>query len=489
MSNFVIAVGGSGAKLMQSLVHLGAAGLMPPTRNELLGQLVDPDENNGNVEECKSLVGTYKACKRMLELGNTDLFSAAINVDGPWTPLREGSVDTLKEIFQYDRLQRANSVEADLLDLFFENEELSMSIRQGFRGRPAIGATVLTEAVKFTDKPWSDIREQINRRGNLGSVRVLLAGSVFGGSGASGVPTLVRLLKEELADQMSHLDLGLILFLPFFQFRPVPGEAIQADPALFPMATAEALKYYYDGFLRSYCHSIFCVGEEIPSDVAVSAVGASEQKNEPHFVELIAGMAATRFYNDQLPLQGERLLVAGRKADGTLDWEDLPYDRVAGKEMAKKIQTMVLFAVAYRYYFFPFITDALAKRKSDIPFWVDNIKTTNLEEAGRALRQLDDYVEYFLRWIMHVCTPRREGFTSGLVNPHIFAVKRDTTWDLKSLREFNLGDFNKLFLNLPAGTKIDSKGLLQRSAKPVTDPKANGVGRVVRALYDACILS
>ena len=84
MSNFMVAVGGSGAKLMQSLIHLGAAGLFPDDRPNLAGVLVDPDENNGNIEECQNLEKAYQACKQ-LKVGKTDLFHADISLTGPWT--------------------------------------------------------------------------------------------------------------------------------------------------------------------------------------------------------------------------------------------------------------------------------------------------------------------------------------------------------------------------------------------------------------------
>jgi len=363
-----------------------------------------------------------------------------------------------------------------------------MSIKQGFRGRPAIGATVLAEAVRFNDPPWSDLKERIKSRGTQGSVHVLLGGSVFGGSGAAGVPTLVRLLESELINQLPNLRLGLALFLPFFQFKPVPGEDIQADPAAFPTATAEALKYYHERGFLSFCHSIYCVGEEVPTDVAVAAIGASEQRNEPHFVELVAGMGAMRFFNDQIAAKPSSLAVAGRGQDSTLTWDDLPFDEYGGAAQIRKLQTMAIFAVAYRYLFFPVIADALSNGKSDAPFWVDHIerqKTINREEVGRALRDLNDYTTRFLSWLMRMSTPRRENFTPGMVNPTVFAVREANEWRLKQSREFNDNDFGNLLLNQPTRTKLDTRSVFERATRTVSDPQATSAGRLVRALYDA----
>lgn len=491
MSNFVVAVGGSGAKMMQTQIHLSAAGLLPENRPALSALLVDPDENNGNVEECQQLFESYVQCRTLLahQLGNTPLLRAEVSLDGPYTPVRDRSVDTLKDIFRYHDLERKGSVDAELLDLFFEPSELEMSIKQGFRGRPAIGATVLAQSVTFDDGPWSALIDEIRSRGTSGQVHLLLTGSVFGGSGAAGVPTLVRLLSKELADQLAKLRVGLALFLPFFQFRPVEGEEMQADPAAFPIATAEALKYYHERGFLGFCDAIYVVGEQVPADVPVAAVGAARQRNEPHFVELIAGMGAMHFFNGNDGGMPHVLAVAARNQEHTVTWSDLPYDEHLGAALVAKLQTMCRFAVAYRYLFWPLIVKALDSGRSDAAFWVDQIqrqKTIDRDQLGRGLRAMNDYVERYLVWLMRVSTPRREGFTPGLVNPHVFAVRDQNEWRLKAGREFNDGDFDKLVLNQSSRAKLDSRLVFELASRPVADTQATGAGRLVRALYDAC---
>jgi hypothetical protein len=490
VSNFLLSVGGSGAKFTEALIHLGAAGFLPAHRRELFVQLVDPDENNGNVDACLALHNTYRQCRETIgvNLGTSDFLSSAIQVDGPWTPVDSTKVDSLRAIFQLDKLERAGSMDAELLQLLFERPELDMSIAQGFRGRPAIGATVLAQAVNFEREPWLKLRDLIKERGKQGGVHVLLAGSVFGGSGASGVPTLVRLLERELRDDLAKLRLGLVLMLPFFSFRPVQNEAIQADPAAFHTATAEALKYYHEHEFLRFCHSIYCVGEEVPTDVAVSAVGAREQRNAPHFVELIAGMGGMRFFNDQAPSTPSSLAVASRREDHTLAWEDLPYDGQLGKPLVNKLQSMAAFAVAYRYLFFPVITDAVKRGTSHAGFWVDHVarQKVRLDDADRALRLVHAYLEQFLIWLMHVSTPRRENFAPGLVNTSAFAVRDGDSWRLKKHDEFNDADFSKLILNSAGKIRLDARQVFQKAAQPVRDSHASGVGRVVRALYDSC---
>jgi hypothetical protein len=494
MSNFVIAVGGSGAKVLHALIHLSAAGLLPEDRLQLDALMVDPDSSNGNVRETRELFDAYNACKS-LALGTTSLFRPTVKLDpNVWTPLKDSSSDTLREIFHYaERAASSNeaqSLEADLLDAMFEQGEQEVTIKQGFRGRPSIGATVLAQCVDFTQPPWKGLKELVKSRGTQGPVHLLLVGSVFGGSGAAGVPTLVRLLEESLRSEVTKLRLGLILLLPFFQFRPVPNEPIQADPSAFPMATAEALKYYHERGFLTFCNSIYALGEEIPADMTISAVGADRQKNEAHFIELVAGMGAMRFFSS-LAIKDFSLNVAARKQENTLEWTDLPYSEGHTDPLIRKLQHLCVFAVAYRYIFYPEMRRFLdGAEKSAPPYWRDHVLDAKVkpEDAGKAVEDVHRYVDRFLEWLLQVSNPNRAGFMRGLVDTNVFGVSNGTDWRLKNYtNEFHEKQFGDLLLNRAAKAKIDDRRIRnQASGMRVKDQNAGGPGKLIRALYDSC---
>jgi len=428
----------------------------------------------------------------VIRVGNTDLFRAQISLAGPWTPIVHHQTDTLKEIFNYNQLANNASEEAELMDLFFERGELEMSVKQGFRGRPAIGATVFANSVNFDRGMWKDFRTAIQHSATSAPPHVLFAGSVFGGSGASGVPTLVRLLSNNLEADVANARYGLILFLPFFQFRKVEGEAIQADPGSFPLAAAEALKYYNERNFLSICHTIYALGEEIPAEMAVSAVGAKEQRNEPHFIELVAGMGALRFFDAGSRCQDYSLAVAARQEEGKLVWDDLPCDPYMGgaqvHKLQNKLQKMAVFAVAYHYIFHPQILEALRAGGSKTPYWKDHIERKDVkpDDARTALAAVDAYTVKVLEWLLHLSTPRRANFVPGLINPNVFAVSQGQNWRLKLPREFQQTDLARLLLNRPK-TKIDDRTVLGRASNSnVKDSDAVGPGRLVRALFDSC---
>ena len=503
MKNYVIAVGGTGAKVVQSMIHLGAAGLLPEEARHLDVILVDPDENNGSVSDCQQCERAYLACSGkelqtdqavagpgQLQIGTTDLFSFHLGMKGPWSPVQNPHADTLKEIFHYNQLLHTGSADAELLDLFFEEEELDLPVKQGFRGRPAIGATIFAKAIDFEGEGglWKSLRERIKNDAPQGAC-VLLVGSVFGGSGAAGAPTILRLIQEKLRE-LSNVRLGLILMLPYFQFKTVPGETIQADPAAFPMATAEALKYYHERHFLSFCNTIFAAGEEIPAEMAVPAVGAADQRNEPHFAELVAALGAFRFFGN-LDLQDNKLAVAARQREGTLTWADLPYHELHHARMVRRLEHMIVFAVAYRYIFYPIILRCLSNPKRNTEtFWVDHIESRKVphDAAGKALQRVAAYLDTFLSWLMNVSTPRRSGFAPGLVNPNVFATMQSNGWRLKTQSEFNDAEFGNLLVNRASATRFDARSIHGKAGRlrNLRDPGAEGPGRLVRALYEAC---
>ena len=61
MGYYFISIGGSGAKVMESLIHLCAAGAMPNKRKQkdIYMMAIDPDRSNGNLTRSNKLLNSY----------------------------------------------------------------------------------------------------------------------------------------------------------------------------------------------------------------------------------------------------------------------------------------------------------------------------------------------------------------------------------------------------------------------------------------------
>ena len=499
MSYFVVGVGGSGAKLMHSLVHLSAAGLLPDGGRTLLGYLVDPDESNGSVHECSQVAALYSRCKGLQIGSKTSLFKNRIELTGPLSPVEGQDVANLNSFFDYTSLSRTSPDEAALMELLFSPAERELKILQGFRGRPAIGATVFGKTVDFEDADWKKLGERALAARTHAAVPLLLAGSVFGGSGAAGVPTICRLLSQHLRAKIDNLRVGLILFLPYFTYDPVPGEPMQADPHQFPSATAEALKYYDEGDFLDFCDEIYALGERYPAKMPRSSVGAKDQRNPPHFLEMIAGLGAVRFLGGTPADDAEHVVsLAARAHENTLQWADLPTAAGEHPSQTAKLQQMILFAVAYHYVLYPTIESG--DRNNPI---LDHLEDVPGHDAAEDLAAVDAYLVAFLSWLLSISTPERAEapavFSPGLVDPDVFAVRDGYGWRLKTRKvaarkgggegEFREKDIGRLFRNLETKVQPNLRDIHRSSNTAVQDPDARGAGKLVRAIYDACKLA
>ena len=61
MGYYAIGIGGTGAKCLESLIHLAAAGMMPDN-SDLYILFVDPDEANGSSCTCQ---GNFKSLQNV----------------------------------------------------------------------------------------------------------------------------------------------------------------------------------------------------------------------------------------------------------------------------------------------------------------------------------------------------------------------------------------------------------------------------------------
>ena len=110
MKNFIVGIGGTGAKCLEHLIHCCSSGLGP---DNLWVGMVDQDEANGNVSRTKILLNKYRNLRSSLRnetkhnlSQDSNLFKTNIttNNDSLWLPLK-GSDPTLEQFVDYNLLK------------------------------------------------------------------------------------------------------------------------------------------------------------------------------------------------------------------------------------------------------------------------------------------------------------------------------------------------------------------------------------------------
>ena len=496
MSYYVIGIGGTGAKCVESFIHLCAAGLMPDNQS-LFALFVDPDGSNGSLKRAETLLQNYYDCKQM-KLGETSLFKTGLRIANPdvWSPLSD-KPPRLDQFFNYDTMHQ--SAAAHLFDVLYSRKEKETTLEYGFRGHPSIGAAVMAAAVKLgTEEPWASLRDQISLdvRGGEGA-KVMLFGSIFGGTGASGIPTIGRLVSNEFSPQLSsgRFKLGSVLMLPYFSFDPVKHERLRVDAENFLLSTQTALKYYHYQDELKVCNAVYLLGNKTLKPMRASSIGGQQQENEPHLLEMYAALAALHFFaHDNVSGYPH---IARAESDTTI-WSDLPYTQGFAR-FKEKINQMARFAFAYLSSYHPML-ESINDRGGGYraPWYINFFERKEVDLKGsmeKELKQLKAYCESFLLWLANVEQSQvGDSVTAGgqLINFNAFAeTSRDENGkpsvSLKEHNQFDRAAFGNLLLPITKGHPQALNDLWEKmSNASVKDPQADGVGRFVNALYREC---
>lgn len=433
--NTLICAGGSGTRVLESLIHLCAAGLGPRSLRVLV---IDPDSANGNGNRVTSLVERYREAHRRFQghLGDglglfgteLDLLDVGARSEGlkTWSPIKKN--EKMRDILNVDLLA-STPTPPDVVRLLFTRDELSMDLSEGFRGRPSVGAAAMALVTLQThEQPWRQLVEKL--QGDLAreeGARVFMAGSIFGGTGASTFYPIARFLRSvpELNRQALKIAVGALS--PYFRFGAAEAgggvrmakEAARAE--LFPLATRGAVDFY------DHLHAsdnwpfdlVYWTGDNSPVSVPY-APGGTEQRNPSHHVELITALAALDFFKAPQVLQGSCYAGASREiasGDGhfIMEWDDLPLVAHERAEVRQALLRFVLTGCVHLGFAGPLVRrPEILSRPERVPWYWQRFASKGdslgTEENVRLLKLLDEFFQtYHFPWWeqMHQQAPFR----------------------------------------------------------------------------------
>jgi hypothetical protein len=436
------------------------------------------------------------------------LFQAGVNSDGQhparWNIQQRGTDRRFRDIVEYstrpDKLKK-------FLDLFFHPDDMNMELEVGYQGRTNIGAVALKQDLEETrDIERIGLREFLNALTEdlqNGETRVFVSGSVFGGTGAAGIPTLPALIKGLDVDALppahrANLRWGCALMAPYFIFphrntlsRENSGPG--TDSTHHPIATQAALLHYAHT-PPGYQHVYLLGAPNRGQTNNQNHPGGVEQKNLPHYAELAAALAAWDFYGlpDKIDPEYRKLHYAdtfdksGR--DLGISWETIPVykDGYQTKRdgIKQKLVSFTTFAYLYRNILHnEFIRN---RRYLDSAMYQDNFKNLSLEDdaAVQALKDLDYLCESYLEWLRGI------GRTGGDRVPELFNWEALEATDVKACeqRVGNLMETGAQRSNRPPHYSINGYQKIMEKlnrAKLVSPNTQSAVGLFIYLLYQA----
>lgn len=519
MSYYVIGIGGTGAKCVESLIHLAAAGLIPKKDDEddqkLNIILVDADEDNGNLKRTQHILEIYNKLYEYLrgddeskpdKLGKVNFLKNKLEV-GNWTPFADEIDPSLKKLFSYDAMP---TLSAGLMDVFYTTQEKEEKLNHGFIGHPSIGAAVMADTVNLLNqKPWEVFCTTIR---NDKKAKIFLFGSIFGGTGAAGLPTLARLLSNHLKDEgrEEYFRLGCVLMLPYFSCGQAPPDSqkLQVKSEEFLLKSQAALSYYQEKLGEQgeqYYKSVYILGE--PNDEVPKVeynTGSSRQRNPSHYLELYAATAAIDFFKQKIDEEVKTYKVA-RQNNSELSWDSIP----GKQELELALANLARFSYGYLGHFYKKIKEqrqpiqktgifGLGSLRFGLEGWYQEYFTRNKslkkdeENIQDSLdKKLADYCECLLGWLKSI--HKLDGFKVALFDTNTYKSEFDegTYYKVEVPPEPDeqLERFYQLGNNRQAASKyqdLSNKLLGEINCKDTQREGADGVGCFIHALYKVC---
>lgn len=329
---FVFAIGGTGERVMRSLTMVLASGAPAFDNYDVYPIIIDYDQNNADKDRTVRLLQNYagvhdaaftRHSENTITKGQANQFFAAKlrNLNGltnytfPFSPAKPN--EKFKEYIGLDNLVGDNLATKAFLETLYDNSnnpdtELNLDMTVGFKGNPNIGSVVFHS---IGETPEFAAFKSLFQPG--AGDKVVVIGSLFGGTGASGIPEIVKAI-----DAMKvNARIATILVLPYFSPMVVKGGAIQSSR--FDSKTKAALSFYEDSKINGKIDKIYYVGDPYRTTIPYSD-GGLKQKNNANMVELIAAMMIEHY-------------VSGKDASGKYFKYSLDIDIALGSKKNQRL--------------------------------------------------------------------------------------------------------------------------------------------------------
>jgi hypothetical protein len=481
---YAIGVGGSGAKCLESTVFLHALGIFGDSRLGVL--LVDADAANGNSQRTQINLKNTLECYRLFKPGSelkSEFMSGKFEDYGIWNPL--GDVihsSNLSKIFNQQSLSTTSVPLAKLFDALYSPDEQEADLAVGFRGRPPIGSAVMSR-LELESLPtalsdnWQRLFNNVQTdRANGDEVSIHLFGSIFGGTGASGAPTLATLISNQLRNSSLRggVHLNASLLLPYFSFeKPDDGDQkIFAETRFFALNTQAALQYLTEHSSGVF-DSVYLIGNQEKQNYS-AYTGGTNQQNDAHFVELYAALAINHGFEQ--PIGQTQAAYISRTSQERLVWQDLPNSKNVKRLLAKGVR----FAYSWHYNFALELVSAQklgAKKFAKGAPWFRFFFSLKQEEEGglpslseeaqkKRAEILEKWARSFLIWAQQVASSHRQG-------EQLFRLK---AFDLK-IEDRSYGeDLSELIIDGAKSPKEKARDRLDTVKNQLADQGKKGKG-------------
>ena len=309
MKLFIFSIGGSGSRVVRSLSMLLASGVPHfKAGDQVFPIMIDYDINNGDTKRAFKCVDTYNNLhnsvfpkelekttdteRRFFHTSMMKMTDIGAGYSSAYTmQFRHNPKDkTFGDAIAYDKLKGDKSKTKNLLNTLYDvsngqDTELGIDMTVGFKGNPNIGSVVFNNL-----KDSSELKDFFNCCEE--NDKVILIGSLFGGTGASGIPEITKAIRSNQRTKNVHL--GVIMLMPYFCFDK-NDEIGTVKSGLFDSKTRAALSFYDSSEVNKKIDSIYYIGDNERTKMSYN-LGGENQRNNSHLVDMIGALSVLHFF-------------------------------------------------------------------------------------------------------------------------------------------------------------------------------------------------
>lgn len=292
---YLFAIGGTGSRVLRSLTMMMAAGVKMDV-DEVVPIIIDPDASNQNLTDTVQLMNEYRETRKDLSFPQgveTQFFRTELSQILPNYTLRIQNTNNkkFKQFIDYSSVQ-STSTKA-MLKMLFSEKNLDSSMDIGFKGNPNIGSVVLNQIVASGD--FTEFANNFSA-----GDKIFIISSIFGGTGASGFPLLLKTLRTNTVmpnnELINNAEIGAITMLPYFKLAQSTESEI--DSSTFISKTKSALAYYENNIIENNSiNALYYLADDV-TNTYDNNEGGSKQRNDAHLIEFLAATAVADFCNN-----------------------------------------------------------------------------------------------------------------------------------------------------------------------------------------------
>lgn len=301
---YVFGIGGTGARVIRSLTMLLASGVkLGENIDTVIPVIIDQDRSNGDLTRTVTLLKTYKSLHDQLKFGkNSKSEFFKTNIDDLNTSFRMQVADVADKDFQsYIKYLNLDTRNKALVSLLFSKKNLEAHMDVGFKGNPNMGSVVLNNFSTEADNDLGSILESFQS-----GDKIFIISSIFGGTGAAGFPLLLKTLRQAQSSLLpsaalvANAPIGAITVLPYFGVQHDEDSEINMDS--FMSKAKAALSYYRDNLNTDV---LYYISDKLSKNYD-NHEGDSAQRNNAHFVEMVAALSIIDFCKNNVQHDGSK---------------------------------------------------------------------------------------------------------------------------------------------------------------------------------------